>query len=313
MRDDSHLLTGPSTRRRFLVRATVLGLGSAGVASALAACGGGESTESEPADGPTLPVVTGDPSAVDGYGLAQRFPNSALFVPGPQRLPVSLVIDGTLSNDGPDTLEGFILDLDDNPVTDVVATKRSEGIEVAYYEIRVELEAAKVYTLRLAGDDGYGATFEIFEPGDVPTPLTGSPMPALETPTVDDSKGVEVVCSRTPEPCPFHSITLAEALDLGRPVAFMVGTPAHCQTGTCAPGLELLVAESERLGDALTCVHADIYRDAAGTEVAPAIESLGIDYEPIIYLADASGTIVDRLDAIWDAGELRSRLDQLLA
>lgn len=313
MSHDTPDLAGPSTRRRFLIRVGLLGAGSIGAASLAAACGGEATDEQGAGDGPTLPVVTGDPSAVDGFGLAQRFPNSALFVPGPQRLPVSLVVDGTLSSDGPDTLEGFILDLDDNPVTDVVATKRADGIEVAYYEIRVDLDEAKVYTLRLAGDDGYGATFEIFEPGDVPTPLIGAPMPALDTPTVDDPKGVEVVCSRTPDPCPFHSMTLAEALGLGRPVAFMVGTPAHCQTGTCAPGLELLVAESERLGDALTCIHADIYRDAAGTEVAPAIESLGIDYEPIIYLADASGTIVDRLDAIWDAGELRARLDLLLA
>lgn len=312
MNDDRDDLAAPSTRRRFLARATALGAASMGGGALLTACGGSDS-EGQTGGSTTLPVVTADPALSGGFSLAQRFPNTALFVPGPLRLPVSLVVDGTLSNDGPDTIEGFVLDLDDNPVGDVVATKRSEGIETAYYEIRLDVTEAKVYTLRLSGDDGYGAMFEVFDPGDVTSPLTGSPMPALETPTLDDPRGVEVVCTRSPEPCPFHTLTLAEALDLGRPVAFVVGTPAHCQTGTCAPGLELLIAESERLGDALVCVHADVYRDADGTETAPVIESLGIDYEPIIYLADASGTIVDRIDAIWDAGELRSRLDALLA
>lgn len=308
---DREILDMPSTRRRFLVRASVVGAASVSGSAVLAACGGGD--EPSTASGPTLPVVTADPALTSGFGVAQRFPNTALFVPGPLRLPVSIVLEGTLSDDGPDTLEGFIIDLDDNPITDIVATKRTEGIEAGYYEVRVELEAAKVYTLRLAGDDGYGATFEVFEPGDVRSPLTGAPMPALDTPTLDDPRGLEVVCSRAPDPCPFHSLTLADALALGKPVAFIVGTPAHCQTGTCGPGLDLLIAESERLGDALVCVHADVYRDAAGTETAPVIESLGIDYEPILYLTDASGTIVDRLDAIWDAGELRSRLDLLFA
>ena len=47
--------------------------------------------------------------------------------------------------------------------------------------------------------------------------------------------------------------------------------------------------------------------------MAPAIEELGAQYEPIIYLIDASGILVDRLDAIWDRAELRERIDALLA
>lgn len=312
MNADRETFDAPSTRRRFLTRAGVLGVASLGGAAAVAACGGSDDAQVS-GDGTTLPVVTADPALAGGFSIAQRFPNTALFVPGPLRLPVSLVLDGTISGAGPATLEGFILDLDDNPVSDIVATKRSVGIETAYYEVRVDIDAAKVYTLRLAGDDGYGALFEVFDPGDVSSPLTGSPMPALDTPTLDDPRGVELVCTRTPDPCPFHSMTLAEALTLGKPVAFLVGTPAHCQTGTCAPGLELLIAESERLGDALVCVHADVYSDADGTETAPVIESLGVDYEPIIYFVDANGTIVDRLDAIWDASELRSRLDAVMS
>jgi hypothetical protein len=60
-------------------------------------------------------------------------------------------------------------------------------------------------------------------------------------------------------------------------------------------------------------VHADVYADDAATKVAPAIDSLNITYEPIIYFCDATGVIVDRLDGVWDKAELRERLDLLTA
>ena len=77
-------------------------------------------------------------------------------------------------------------------------------------------------------------------------------------------------------------MTLTEALALGKPLAYMVGTPAHCQTGTCAPGLQFLMNEHERVGDKIVMVHSDVYADNAATEVAPAVNALGVQYEPII-------------------------------
>ena len=60
-------------------------------------------------------------------------------------------------------------------------------------------------------------------------------------------------------------------------------------------------------------VHADVYADNAGTKLAPAVDALGIDYEPVVYFCAADGTIVDRLDAIWDQAEIDQRVDALLA
>ena len=67
------------------------------------------------------------------------------------------------------------------------------------------------------------------------------------------------------------------------------------------------------MGDAAVFVHADVYADDAATTVAPAVVALHVDYEPIVYLCDAKGVLVDRLDAVWDASELRDRIDALLA
>ncbi len=272
---------------------------------------GGSDGSTEGSTGDNSSAVP-DPTVPPRFGIVQRFPSGNLFTPGEVRLPVSITDGQNLLPSGPATITGWIETLAGERVADVVAQRRNDGIPIAYWEVRAALDAAKVFTLHLEGDDGYGASFEVWEAENVSTPNLGEGLPPFDTPTVDDHRGVEPYCSLTPAPCPLHELTLAEALEQGKPVAYMVGTPAHCSTGTCAPGLEFLVEEHERLGDAVLMVHADVYADEAGTEIAPAVLALNVTYEPIIYLTDADGTVVDRLDGVWDRGELRERLDKLV-
>jgi hypothetical protein len=145
----------------------------------------------------------------------------------------------------------------------------------------------------------------------VTMPYVGSELPPFDTPTVDDHRGVEPYCSLTPNPCPLHDVTLTQAMASGKPLAYMIGTPAHCQTGTCAPSLEFLVKSHARLGDAIVMVHADVYADEAGTTLAPAVDALGLTYEPVLYLVK-DGVVKDRVDVIWDQSELDERLDAFL-
>lgn len=265
-------------------------------AATLAACG---ESSSAPA------TTTGS------FQVVQRFPDSPLFTPGPVRLPVSISDGQNLLTTGPDSIAGVINTIDGEKVTDITARLRNNGIAVPYWEVRATIASTGLYALRLTGDDGNGAAFQVFDPKEVASPHTGTPMPPFLTPTVDNHRGVDPYCTLTPEPCPFHAVTLTDALKSGKPVAYMVGTPAHCQTGTCAPGLEFLITESTRLGDAVVMVHADVYADDAATKVAPAVAALNVDYEPIIYFCDATGVVVDRLDGVWDGDELRERLDLL--
>ena len=103
-----------------------------------------------------------------------------------------------------------------------------------------------------------------------------------------------------------HEVTLREALALGKPIAYLVGTPAHCSTGTCAPALDALIAARERVGDAFTFIHAEVYSDANATTIAPAVNAVSMNFEPALFITDASGVITARLDAVFDAVELQS-------
>lgn len=103
-----------------------------------------------------------------------------------------------------------------------------------------------------------------------------------------------------------HEVTLRDALTIGKPIALLVGTPAHCSTGTCAPALEALIAARAQVGDAVTFIHAEVYADVDATKVAPTVGALAMDYEPALFITDENGVVVERLDAVFDAVEVQS-------
>ncbi|MFM8854643.1 MAG: hypothetical protein ACKOGL_15895, partial [Acidimicrobiaceae bacterium] len=124
------------------------------------------------------------------------------------------------------------------------------------------------------------------------------------------AQGVNPICTQSPEPCAFHKLTLTEALQLKKPVAYLIGTPAHCSTGTCAPALEQLTKVSEIVGDRATIVHAEVYADEAATVVAPAVKAFAMTFEPALFIVDANLKIIDRLDAVFDAEEISEALSR---
>ena len=248
--------------------------------------------------------------------LVQRFPQ--VLVPGNVRLPLSLANQAGLLTtesgvDLPQTLTAKLINSDTQEVVaeSLSADRHDTGLTIPYWPFRVDIDKPGIYTLVVDGGPAEGAAIQVLNATQVLVPLVGSQLPGFDTPTVDDHRGVEPVCSRTPEPCEFHNITLNEALALKKPIAYLVGTPAHCSTGTCSPALEALITVKNSIGDAMTFLHAEIYTDDKATTVAPAVVALKMEYEPAIYITDASGKIIERFDAVFDADEISSAIAAL--
>ncbi|MFZ9851750.1 MAG: hypothetical protein ACO3GG_02525 [Ilumatobacteraceae bacterium] len=291
---------------RLLSRRGLLRLGTSAVigvpmASLIAACGDSDRTDESGGDDGGLPA-----EAI----LAARWIPTELG-PGHQRLPLSIGDASGLTQDGPERLDAKIVSLEDDSVVveRISAERRSLGEgTIPFWTFHSFLERPGFYGLVVEGGPDEGAAFQIQDVADLSVDRVGDTLTAFDTPTFDDSRGVEVVCTRQPEPCPFHDVTLTEALSSGRPVVYLVGTPAHCQTGVCGPVLEQMIELATDLGDTTVFVHSDVYADRAATEVAPAVRAARLTFEPTVFVTDASGVVIDRLDAVWDAGELRELL-----
>ena len=295
------------SRRTFITGSLgVIGATSTvGVGSLLAGCSGGSSS-----------TTANSVLRLSDLQLVQRFPQ--VLVPGNVRLPFSLANQaGLLTTDSgldlPTTLTAKLINSDTQEIVaeSLSANRHDTGLTIPYWPFRVNIDKPGIYTLVVDGGPAEGAAIQVLSATEVLIPLVGSQLSGFDTPTFDDHRGVEPMCTRTPEPCEFHNITLNEALALKKPIAYLVGTPAHCQTGTCAPALEALINVKKSIGDAMTFLHAEIYTDDKATTVAPAVVALKMEYEPAIYITDASGKILERFDAIFDADEISSAIAAL--
>ena len=244
----------------------------------------------------------------------KRFPTTGL-VPGSIRLPISLAdTSGVLTTDGkvklPQTLTGKVIDAasGDVVVASVSADKHDVNMPTPYWPFIVDVQKVGVYLLILDAAPESEMSFQVEERVNVLSPLVGDALPPFDTPTVDNKRGVDPICTSPQGTCPFHEVTLTEALQSGKPVIYLIGTPAYCKTGTCAPGLDALIALSKKVGDAAVFVHADVYTDKTATTAAPAVLAYKLAYEPLLYITDAKGVLVNRLDAVFDVTEMSSAL-----
>ena len=283
--------------RRNLLKVGTVGVSAIGLSRLISACGG--STSGNPLDGPIS----------KGMAIVQRWVPDQLG-PGRVRLPVSLADNAGLLMKGPATLSGKVFNyLDNSVVVDgLIAQRRWLGEGTApFWVFEAEANDIANYSLIVEGGPADGAAFQIRDPQNLEVVHAGDALPALETPTISDHRGVEPYCTRVPEPCPFHELTLTDALAAGKRVVFIVGTPAHCQTAVCAPVLDGLVELAKDFSDVIF-VHADVYIDETATTTAPVIDALNLTFEPVLWVTDTSGVITHRFEGVWHPDEVREVL-----
>ncbi|HZQ59312.1 MAG TPA: hypothetical protein VFA84_14830, partial [Acidimicrobiales bacterium] len=176
--------------------------------------------------------------------------------------------------------------------------------------------ALTTYTFPQPGNYQVRATFRgrtlglpltVTAPSASATPTIGQKMVSVATPTTASAGGVNPICTAQPQ-CPFHAVSLDAALAAHKPVALQFATPALCQSKFCGPVLSNLVAVSAPWRDRVTFIHAEIYTDLTGQTETPAVKAWGLQHEPMLYLGDATGTIVARIDNLFDQDEARAAL-----
>lgn len=288
----------------------------AGAGGALLAACGSSDGDSAPQDtsvagaSDSSDTTTSDIASSDGddFALIRYFTDPSITAGPDRRLALGVAdIDGTLRAEGPDELRAGLLDEQGELIVEVVGQRRTESVALPYYEFRLDVADPAIYTLQVDIDGARAdASFTVVEAGTLPFAGPGDPLEPFDTPTTSDGQGVDPICTREPG-CPFHEVTLTDALAAGKPVVYLIGTPAFCQTATCGPILELLIEVSGDFDD-VTFVHSEVYTDNTATTTAPAVDASGLTFEPSIFLVGADGIVVERIDVVVDVSELRNRI-----
>ncbi len=190
----------------------------------------------------------------------------------------------------------------------------------SYYPVTFTPPKSGSYTASTVVDGAEAtATFTVAAKGASEVPGPTEAMPKLSTPTTSDTMGVDPICTADPE-CALHTVSLDDALAAAKPVAYLVATPKFCQTGICGPVLDVLLSVREQYAGRVTFIHQEVYQSAtdaaekgAAATLTKAVSDLGLTSEPVLFLVGKDGVVASRLDGAYDADELTSRLDALVA
>lgn len=250
----------------------------------------------------------------DGYSMLQFFaPSGGLAADQPVRIPFGLgTLNGAFRAEVPDTLEVALIDPEGTEIDRQELPSLGDGLPRRYYSFEATLPEG-IYSLitEVEGTE-LELPVQIHPADEILLVQPGDPMRPVETPTVDDARGVDPICTRTP-PCDFHQQTLTSALETGNPVSFMISTPTFCQTAVCGPVLDIMEQLSSDYPD-VEFVHAEVFENpgdgvTADTALTEAVRTYGMEFEPSIIVADADGTVIRRLDFIFAEEEMREALE----
>ncbi|MBI2913739.1 MAG: hypothetical protein HYY03_07455 [Chloroflexi bacterium] len=205
-------------------------------------------------------------------------------------------------------------------------------------EIRAQRDGEEFEPLRIR--------FNVVEKSLSAVPNIGDPAPRSEQFTVRDVDDISEIDSTNPPNPEMHDMTVAEALDTGKPVVVAFTTPAFCTSRTCGPVMdEVVVPLFERYRDRVIFIHIEPYflkeaREGKGLCVVPVFnlelarqglaegpgpcpqlspeelpppgESWNLEIEPWVFVIDKQGRIAGKFEGIVGKDEVATVLDEVL-
>lgn len=231
--------------------------------------------------------------------------------------------------DGPDTAENVtameinVVELDDNlSATDAVpvwtgSAENYTDYEIPYWVFYPDVPAGgywgAIATMTL--DDGSTtiANF-VLEITDTPkAPALGSNAPPSQNRTLATEPDLSRLSSgEDPNPA-LYQLTVADAIETGKPTVVGFITPGFCQTQFCTPVLGTVEQVREQVGDEqANFIHVEVYDDFGELTVVPEMAEWGLDTEPWVFVLDEAGQVQAKFSGPLSPRELTDALSPLV-
>ena len=147
-------------------------------------------------------------------------------------------------------------------------------------------------------------------------PAVGSPAPRSASKTASAGVGLDELTT-DPDPDPaLYAMTIAEAVDSGRPSLVVFATPAYCTTSTCGPQLRVVKQLKRELTDGVNYIHVEVWDnpheidgDLSRGRLSPTLAEWGLVTEPWTFILGSDGVVSARFEGFVTAEELTDVLD----
>ena len=160
------------------------------------------------------------------------------------------------------------------------------------------------------------ATLDVMAKGDAPA--VGQPFPPAKNATSADVPAEQLTSQRPIADADFYKLSVAGALQGGKPLMVVVATPAFCETQTCGPQLEAAQALKKAYADRMNFIHIEVFQrpdlllqGQGQPQVNPILFDWKLQTEPWVFIVDAHGNLFDRFEGYAPESELAASVQRL--
>jgi hypothetical protein len=139
------------------------------------------------------------------------------------------------------------------------------------------------------------------------SPAIGVVPPASLNRTIATNNLSELSSGRDPVSA-LYQMTVADALQSGKPSVITFATPAFCQTQVCAPVVNTVEAVYEQVGDAANFLHLEVYKDFQELTISDEMTEWNLTTEPWTFVLNAAGEVTARLGGPVSKAEILAEL-----
>ena len=260
---------------------------------------------------PTIPAPA--PAATDLAVGRNRFAFGLLDAEGPIRTPEVRVtfyhVDGDPSKPAGQDMARFV---------------RWPSSKAGVYVLQAQFPApgrwgVVVETPKVEGETPTFGQSGFIVKAESSAPALGEvPPPILNRTTAEVSDLTKLTSAREPDP-DLYRMTVADALESGRPSLIAFATPLFCSTATCGPQLQVLSALNERHAGKVNFIHIEVYEnphemkeDFSAGRVSPHMDQWGLLTEPFTFVLDADGRVASKFEGFATEEELEATLAEVL-
>lgn len=188
----------------------------------------------------------------------------------------------------------------------------TNSTELGLYVSVVDFPTTGSWNLIASADGAEVARTSLQVTEESPVPRIGDRAPATISKTGISADELGAI-STDPEPDPdFYALSIAEAIDNGRPTMVAFVTPGLCQSAMCGPTLDAVkaAAAGQTWLDVVHVEPFDLELAATGElRAIPAMAEWGLQTEPWVFVVDADGLVQVSFEGIIGQDELETAID----
>lgn len=188
--------------------------------------------------------------------------------------------------------------------------------EIPYWIIYPDIPAAGYWgvdaTITQADGNVINAQFVVEVQEETNALPIGEMAPPSENRTLATEPDINKLSSgQDPNP-ELYQMTVAAALQTGKPSVVGFITPGLCQNRWCAPVLDSVEAVHTDTKEDVNYIHIEVYNDFDTLTLVPELAEWGLQTEPWVFVLDENGRITAKFEGPLSAQELREAVLPLI-